>query len=143
MGVLKVFSKKVDAFNEQDIHSLRLMAGLIGLAMSHLSEVHATNQALATDLARHEQLEKELRVALAKEKELYQQTAHLISQVSHDFRTPLTAIQSSTKLLEFYSDKFPPEKKSEIFARIHNSVSHLTGMLDEMLGIVQANSGQE
>lgn len=143
VGVLKVFSKKVDAFNEQDIRSLQLMAGLLGLAMRHIREVEAANQLLMSELARHERLEEELQAALKKEKERNQQTTQLVSQISHDFRTPLAAIQTSSELLQFYSDNFSPEKKTEIFERIHASVFHLTTMLDEARPGIQGAAGKE
>ncbi len=143
VGVLNVFSKTVDAFNEQDIHSLQLMAGLLGLTMRHIREVETANQLLMSELARHERLEEELQAALTKEKGRNQQTTKLVSQISHDLRTPLTAIQTSTELIQFYSDKFSPEKKTEIFERIHSSVFHLTTMLDEALPGIQIAAGKE
>lgn len=137
VGVLKVFSKKVNAFNEQDINTIQLMAGLLGLAIGHVQAVEAINQALIADLAHYEQLTADLQAQLVKEKDLNRKTGLLISQLSHDFRTPLTAIQTSAELLQFYSDKFSQAKKDEIHERIQGSIRQIIERLDDTLQAVQ------
>jgi PAS domain-containing protein len=41
VGVLKVLSPHAHAFDEQDVHTLQLMAGLIGAAINHAAEFEA------------------------------------------------------------------------------------------------------
>jgi signal transduction histidine kinase len=140
-GVLKVFSRKVAAFNNQDIQSLQLLAGLIGMAIRQVREAQF-NRELKSELARRDLVEAELQVALSKEKELFENTNQFISLISHDFRTPLTAIQSSTELLQYYSDRFTPQKKAEIYERVHSSVRHLTELLDNIALLSKVSVGK-
>ena len=46
VGVLKVFSTRTQAFNNRDVDTLQLMAGLIAAAMSHTAEFEAKQQLL-------------------------------------------------------------------------------------------------
>ncbi len=78
-------------------------------------------------------LNQELEIALAKEKELSQLRSHFLNMTSHEFRTPLTAISTSTQLLERYSQKFTESKKREQFQRIEIALGYMTEMLDNLL----------
>jgi signal transduction histidine kinase len=60
---------------------------------------------------------------------------------SHEFRTPLTSILGSAELLKHYGHKWGEEKKLNHFGRIHSAVQHMTQMLDDMLLIGKAESG--
>ncbi len=78
--------------------------------------------------------------AFQKEKELNQLKTQFISTVSHDFRTPLSVILSSTELLEFYSDRLNEEKKKEHLHRIQDTVARMTNLLDDVLFINRVDS---
>jgi PAS domain S-box-containing protein len=54
------------------------------------------------DITDFKQLEAELKVSLEKEKELSELKSHFVSMTSHEFRTPLSTILSSSELLEYY-----------------------------------------
>lgn len=57
--------------------------------------------------------------------------------ISHEYRTPLTTILSSTELLERYSLKFTEEKKAQHLQRIHSSANYLTQLVNDVLLINQ------
>ena len=64
VGVLKVFSTRVQAFNNRDVDTLQLMAGLIAAAMSHAAEFRAKQQLLnerTTSLTQIQQSEARFR----------------------------------------------------------------------------------
>jgi signal transduction histidine kinase len=61
---------------------------------------------------------------------------------SHEFRTPLTTILSSTELLEKYHHKFTPEKKQQHFTRIKIATHRMVQLLDDVLLIGKAESGK-
>lgn len=136
-GILKVVSRTAHAFNREDVHYLQIMGGIAAMVLCQDRQIH-TRRALVSELAQRTQLQEELLQNLAKEKELRLNTSQFISLISHDFRTPLTAIQSSTELLQYYSERFSAEKKAEIYERVHSSVRHLTEMLDNIALIGKA-----
>jgi PAS domain S-box-containing protein len=99
-------------------------------------------QAVGRDITQLKQAEAEIRKALEKERELSELRASFVSMVSHEFRTPLTTIQSSAELLERYSDKLPPEKKQNHFIRIQTAVRRMTQLLEDVLTIGKAEAGK-
>lgn len=88
---------------------------------------------LVNDIRERKRLEEDLRRIIQKEQELSELKSHFVAVTSHEFRTPLSVILSSTELLEHYSDRLSEEKKSQYFARIKEGVEHLTKMLDDIL----------
>jgi two-component system, sensor histidine kinase and response regulator len=80
----------------------------------------------------------ELQKALAAEKELNQLKSRFITMVSHEFRTPLAIISSSSGILQQFSDRLSEDRKKEHLEIIQNTIIHITQMLDDILMI---NSG--
>ena len=56
-------------------------------------------QSIVHDISERKQVEDNLRRALEQERDLNERKSRFVSMVSHDFRTPLAIIQSSTELL--------------------------------------------
>jgi signal transduction histidine kinase len=65
-----------------------------------------------------------------------------ISTTSHEFRTPLSAVLSSTELLQRYGAKWNDDKKKEHYNRIIESVEYLTKLLDDVLTISRSETGK-
>jgi len=97
---------------------------------------------IAEDVTDRKQAEEELRRAMAHEKELNELKTRFISMASHDFRTPLAAILSSTDLLEHYGDRLTDERKHQHLQQIQASVKHMTGLLEDVLTIGRADAGK-
>ncbi|MBO3458099.1 PAS domain S-box protein [Aetokthonos hydrillicola Thurmond2011] len=95
-----------------------------------------------TDITQRKQLEVELRDALEKEKELNELKSRFISMTSHEFRTPLSTIISSSELLEHYRHKWSEEKQITHLHRIQTAVKRMTEMLDDVLVIAKAEVGK-
>ena len=81
-----------------------------------------------------------LRNALIKEKDLNELKSRFVSMVSHEFRNPLAAIQSSSDLLSNYSDRMPEEQNTKHFNSIRTQIQHLTLLLNDMLEFNKAES---
>lgn len=94
------------------------------------------------DITERKQAEAEIRKALEIEKELSDLKSRFVTMASHEFRTPLTTILSSTELLKNYSHKLGEEKKCTHFGRIQTSVQHMTELLNDVLLIGQADAGK-
>ena len=95
-------------------------------------------QVVVRDISDRKRLEAELRKNLEQERELSELKSRLITTISHEYRTPLTVIQSSAELLEYYEHRWSPEKKLNHLQRIQHSTSHLTRLVNDVLLIGQA-----
>ena len=90
-------------------------------------------QAVVLDLTERKRAEAELQNALEKERELSQLKSDFVSLVSHEFRTPLEIIMSSTDNLQRYHDRLAPEKREQLLSTIQKSVRRMAGMMEEVL----------
>lgn len=79
--------------------------------------------------------------ALAKEKELNELKSRFVSMASHEFRTPLTTINSSAGLILRYEDEDGQERRAKHVSRIRNSVDKLTGLLNDILSLSKLEEG--
>jgi signal transduction histidine kinase len=92
-----------------------------------------------------EQLEQAisaLRIEQEKQRELAELKGRFVSMTSHEFRTPLSAILSSSEMLAAYAERWPNEKKAEHFGRIRHAVLGMTRMLDGILLIGKSDAGK-
>ncbi len=85
--------------------------------------------------------EKELKIALEKEKELSELKSRFVSMASHEFRTPLSTILSSIELLETYLLSGNVDKGSKHIERIKTSVNHLITILNDFLSLSKLEEG--
>jgi len=76
---------------------------------------------------------------VTRQHELQQTKNDVIALVSHEMRTPLTAIQGMTELLATYD--IDPGRRKEISASINGEVKRLTSMITEYLDITRLESG--
>jgi len=76
---------------------------------------------------------------VTRQHELQQTKNDVISLVSHEMRTPLTAIQGMTELLADYD--VDPERRREMHLAINDEVKRLTRMITEYLDITRLESG--
>ena len=79
-----------------------------------------------------------------KEKELGQLKTSFVSTASHQFRTPLSIIQSNTELLEMFvtSHKIEDlEGLKKITGRIQVAISTMTDLMDDVLKLGVLTSG--
>ncbi|MFT3924082.1 MAG: ATP-binding protein [Myxococcales bacterium] len=83
-----------------------------------------------------------LREEQAKQRELSELKTRFVSMTSHEFRTPLSAIMSSSEMLEAYDARWGAQKKGQHFARIRTAVIGMTRMLDAVLMIGRADAGK-
>ena len=87
---------------------------------------------------RTEQLEE----ALAAEKELGELKTKFLSLVSHEFKTPLSSIQTSTILLTKYTQTEQQEKRDKHLETIKSKVKYLDNILNDFLSVERLDSGK-
>ncbi|MBP0000514.1 MAG: PAS domain-containing protein [Cyanobacteria bacterium SID2] len=80
--------------------------------------------------------------ALAAARELNDLKSRFVTMTSHEFRTPLTTILGSVELLKHYSHKWNEAKKQVYLDRIRTTVGHMTCLLDDILTLNKAETGQ-
>ncbi|MEP6713455.1 MAG: PAS domain-containing sensor histidine kinase [Ferruginibacter sp.] len=91
------------------------------------------------------QLEKskeELSRSLAKEKELSILKSRFVSMASHEFRTPLSTVLSSSYLIEKYINTDEQPKRERHLQRIVSSVNMLTDLLNDFLSVGKIEEGK-
>ncbi len=102
-------------------------------------------QLILQDITESKDNEKQLNLALRKELELNKMKNEFITMVSHQFRTPLTTIQSANQLIQYKMEEVVPEEDSprmtSKFNQVFESVESLTGMMERLLdyGKMEAN----
>lgn len=102
--------------------------------------------ATSRDVTEREQSMKELKKAIIKERELNQLKSRFISMASHEFRTPLSTIMSSTELLRFISDKedqnISKEQLMVHLDRIINQIKRLDNVINDVLILEKNEQGK-
>jgi len=79
---------------------------------------------------------------IRRRKQMEREILDFISRISHDLRTPLTAIVSSSEILLNYDED--PEIRREFLGIIHRQAEHLATMIDEIVDLRRiASSGKE
>ncbi|REE07717.1 PAS domain S-box-containing protein [Winogradskyella pacifica] len=84
---------------------------------------------------------KELKEALQQEKIINEMKSAFVSMASHEFRTPLTSILSSTILIEKYNELNESTKVKRHVDRIKSSVNQLTNILKDFLSMEKLERG--
>ncbi len=83
-----------------------------------------------------------LRLELEKQTELLQLKENFISVVSHEFRTPLSVIISSSELVQSYHERMTPERQLKHVEVIQAQARFMTDLLDDVLMINKARAGK-
>ena len=98
---------------------------------------------LENALLRERELQKSLQEALQQEKELGQLKTRLVSMVSHEFRTPLSIILSSSDILKKYGDRLKENQKEGHLERIIENVQLMNSFLEDTLVLGKLDSDKQ
>jgi PAS domain S-box-containing protein len=152
-----VFSSKVIIGNKEYLHSIihditdRKFAEielevyrdkLEDLVKERTKELNHANEELQQMIEKEKEIEVLLQKSLEKEKVLNEMKTNFISMASHEFRTPLTTILSSTDLLAKYYKRWEENKIISHYKKIQSSVHYMIAMLDEVLIISRSDRGK-
>jgi PAS domain S-box-containing protein len=86
--------------------------------------------------------EAETKIALKREIELNELKTKFLSLVSHEFKTPLSGILTSTMLLSKYKLTEQQEKRDKHIATITNKVHYLNNILNDFLSVEKLETGK-
>ena len=113
--------------------------------IQHMEELEATVSNRTKDLIKLvselEKTKSEVSQSLEKEKELNQLKSRFVSMASHEFRTPLSAVQLSASLIEKYAAKPDLPSVLKHTGRIKGSVQLLTSILNDFLSLERLEAG--
>jgi two-component system sensor kinase FixL len=110
---------------------------------SHLEElVDERTLSLKKTVQALQRTKEEVSISLEKEKELSQLKSRFVSMASHEFRTPLSAIQLSASLIDKYAQPLKSEQISKHVVKIKNSVGNLTAILNDFLSLEKLETGK-
>lgn len=77
-----------------------------------------------------------------KEKQLNQLKTRFVSMASHEFRTPLSAIQLSASLIDKYTSKHDTANVEKHTGKIKNAINNLTTILNDFLSLEKLEAGK-
>jgi len=110
---------------------------------AHLEEeVEKRTIWLKDTVAALQEAKEEVSISLEKEKELGQLKSRFVSMASHEFRTPLSAVQLSASLIDKYAQPFDNENIRKHVNKIKNAVGNLTTILNDFLSLEKLEAGK-
>jgi signal transduction histidine kinase len=105
-------------------------------------ELVEANAHLQTEITQRQHAQAELGKALNTERELGELKSRFVSMVSHEFRTPLGIIMSSSEILKSYQDRLSAEKKGEHLNDIFQSTRRMGDLIEEVLLLSRVEAGR-
>jgi len=87
-------------------------------------------------------IKEELDISLSKEKELNLLKSRFVSMISHEYRTPLTVIMTSTYLLEKYFELGDFENFTKKMVNIQSAIQSMKVLLEDTLTLDKFESGK-
>ena len=97
---------------------------------------------IQTDITESKEAEGILKKALQKEQDLSEMQTRFVSMASHEFRTPLATIYSSSELVERFRHQWDDERTLKHLRRIQTSVKALTNLLENVLLVGKVEAGR-
>lgn len=97
-------------------------------------------QSVLRDITEKKQAEEELKKALEIERGYNELNKNFVSMVSHEFRTPLTSIHSTSELLLQFGDRFKGEELTKRIQRIYKSTIRMNRLIEDVLTMGKLDS---
>ncbi|NEV94878.1 PAS domain S-box protein [Psychroflexus sp. YR1-1] len=107
-----------------------------------IQELQHLNSKLESEVHKRKLAETKTKKALQKEIELNELKTKFLSLVSHEFKTPLSGILTSSTLAKKYTQTEQQDKRERHLNTIKNKVHYLTGILNDFLSIERLESGK-
>lgn len=107
-----------------------------------IDKLQTLNNQLEKEVTKRKIAEAKAKDALQKERELNDLKTKFLSLVSHEFKTPLSGILTSTTLIGKYQNTDQQDKRDKHLTTIKNKVHYLTGILNDFLSVERLESGK-
>jgi signal transduction histidine kinase len=112
---------------------------IIGLLIFTIYRFRASLK-LAEEHEKLEQSYKELKIANKKAEESSKMKTNFIQQISHEIRTPLNILSGFTQVITTPGIELDESTKQEANQRITENTNRITGLVNKMLALSDANS---
>lgn len=109
---------------------------------SSVDELVESNKKLEAEIEKRIKAENKIKHALQKEIELNDLKTKFLSLVSHEFKTPLSGILTSTVLVGKYKETTQQSKRDRHLKTITDKVNYLNTILNDFLSIERIDSGK-
>jgi signal transduction histidine kinase len=129
-----VMLSKVVSGDPVSLEEVMQMADETQQAISYSQQLERTSAELRSTAEQLEEANVRLRT-------VDQQKDEFLSQVSHEVRTPMTAIRSFSEIL-LDGEDLAPEERKRFISTIHKESMRLTGLLDEILDLSALERGE-
>jgi PAS domain S-box-containing protein len=140
LGVVEFFSREIREPDEDLLEIFAAIGAQIGLFIERRraeDELRMLNADLERRVAARTselaQAKEQVERALAAEQEIGTLKSNFISTVTHEFRTPLGVILSSSEMLQHYFDRLDAEARNEQLQTINEAVQRMAGLMEEVL----------
>ena len=144
LAVSEVFYKDKSIFTGF-VHDLSKEKAAEDRLLQHTLELEETVRNRTKDLiglvSELEQAKADVSNSLEKEKELNQLKSRFVSMASHEFRTPLSAVQLSASLIDRYIEQPNLEAVNKHTNRIKGAVQLLNNILNDFLSLERLEAG--
>jgi K+-sensing histidine kinase KdpD len=137
IGALDLQSPELDGFNERDMLVLQAFAERAAIALENMRLMDEIRLHAADLERRVAERTLDLRRALEKERELNELKTRFVMTVSHQFRTPLTAILSAKEMLKNYGERMTPEQRDQRYDMLDNAVTEMVRLIEDSIMINQ------
>jgi signal transduction histidine kinase len=135
--------KQNEAILLQQKAELEIITREIKVLNSNLEEeVERRTETLRQTLNQLESSRKELQDALKREKQLGELKSRFVTMASHEFKTPLATILTSTTLIGKYQKSDEQVHREKHLKRITDTVLNLSNLLNEFLSIGKLEEGK-
>lgn len=120
-------------------HRLRDEMSILAQAFEVMVDSIQTREKMIREgKANEDKMRRDLEVA----RELNALKSRFVSIVSHEFRTPLTVLRTSTELLENFGHRANDEQKHSYYQRIRSAISNMTQLLEDVLVVGKSDAGK-
>ncbi len=139
ISIRKETQRQIKELNQQLEDKIRVRTQELRESVEELQKL---NLDLENEITRRKEAERQIKDALQKEKELNELKTKFLSLVSHEFKTPLSGILTSSTLIEKYTKEEQQEKREKHLVTIRNKVHYLNNILNDFLSIERLDSGK-
>lgn len=96
---------------------------------------------ITKDITAQIRAEEEMKLSLQREKELNEMKSRFVTLASHEFKTPLSVILSSTSLIARYVLTTEQDQRMRHIQRIKSNVKNLRNILNDFLSLEKLEEG--